>query len=37
MGKLNIVGEKYGRLTVIEETEPHFTVGGNKKRMFVCL
>ena len=37
MGKLNIIGEKYGRLTVIEETEPHFTVGGNKKRMFVCL
>ena len=35
--KLNIIGEKYGRLTVIKETEPHYTVGGNKKRMFMCL
>ena len=29
-------GDKYGRLTVIEEVEPHITSGGNKIRRVKC-
>ena len=29
-------GDKYGRLTIIEEVEPHITPSGQKQRMILC-
>ena len=29
-------GDKYGRLTIIEEVEPHITPSGQKQRMVLC-
>lgn len=34
--KHDVVGKKYGRLTVISEAEYHKSVGGSKKRMVLC-
>lgn len=35
---LNVIaGEVFGRWTVIEEVEPHYTSGGGKKRLIKCL
>ena len=34
--KLNLVGQKYNNLTVIEEASPHFTPAGRKKIMWKC-
>lgn len=31
------IGEKYGRLTVIADAEPHFTARGRKMKMVRCL
>ena len=36
MKKLNLVGETYGRLTVIEEAEPHIRPSGQKARRWIC-
>ena len=35
--KLNIVGEKYSRLTVTKEAEPYYSPKGRKCRMYECL
>ena len=34
--KLNLIGQKYNNLTVIEEASPHFTPAGRKKIMWKC-
>lgn len=35
--KLNLIGEKYGRLTVISEASPYITKSGTKRRWFcIC-
>ena len=33
---LDLTGEKYGRLTVVSEAEPHYTSGGRKLIMWNC-
>jgi hypothetical protein len=32
-----IIGVKYGRLTIIKEVEPHIQPNGKKRRKFLCL
>lgn len=34
MEKLDLVGQVYGKLTVLEEMAPHITPRGKKKRMW---
>ena len=35
--KIQVVpGEKYGKLTIIGEAEPHITPSGQKQRMVLC-
>lgn len=34
---LNLKGEVFGRLTVIEKGDPHFTKSGHRRVMWVCL
>lgn len=36
MKKLDLVGQVYGKLTVLEEMAPHITPHGKKKRMWKC-
>ena len=36
MKKLDLVGQVYGKLTVLEEMAPHITPQGKKKRMWKC-
>jgi hypothetical protein len=35
--KINIIGERYGRLVCLKEDKPHYSSGGIKSRMIVCL
>lgn len=37
MSRLQVnIGDKYGRLTIIEEVEPHIYPSGDKRRKFLC-
>lgn len=37
MARLEVnIGDKYGRLTIIEEVEPHIYPSGDKRRKFLC-
>lgn len=33
---IDLTGQRFGMLTVIEETSPHITSGGSKQRQWVC-
>ena len=35
--KLNLIGQKYGRLTVISEAEPHITASGTRQTQWNCV
>lgn len=35
--KLQIIGDRFGRLTVREEVDPHVTPSGNKTRRYLCV